>query len=1039
MTTRLLTRSGHAPRAQRVLDALISATLRPALTIDDTVVSAGELPLFRYPEPGSGTGLHQVVRVHVSRDLPALDRVELREQDGSGFATMAPSPPSSVIDLLVPEVTAPSRWRLVVVADGHEHIGEIELAPSRKLTVHLVQHSHLDIGYTDPQGIVLRNHLEYLDAAVELARQGDDTQPDSRFKWTVESNFPIRAWLAHRSSAVIEEFCRLARQDVLEVAAMPFNLHTEASSQEELVRLLRGTFELRERYRIPIRTAMHTDVPGATTGWVDALVEAGVRYLSAAHNWAGRSVPYRTGGQELSRPFWWCTPAGNRMLTWFTDSAHGAAYMEGNLVGLVDSYDEAIHRLPMYLQALTTKPIPYAKDVLGFAGYPQESELVKEPFPYDLLQLRVQGSHSDNACPSDITAEIAQAWNAQWAYPRLVVATNHSFLSTAERELGDRLAEQTGDWGDWWADGLGSGARPLGYNRRAQSILRAAETAHAFADLAVGETHDVREEIDRTYDKIGLFDEHTWGAANPWHDHEHGPGSGAIQWSRKVEFAYQAHDDAQDLLHAAVRRLGAATTAPASAQVLGSVVVYNTSGWHRTDIVDVFVPESAFSASVEDFAVIDSRKAEPVPARITRETRQASPRGWHVQFVATDVPSAGWVRYDITRPTAGSAITPETGSWQLSNEFYDVTYDPDLGAIASITDRATGRELVDVGALTGVNQYIHDAYGSAPGVNHLSSRLHAHDLSLLTSRTVARGTRLVRSERSELGHVLEVETYAPGVDHIRTSVALYRGVPRVEITNRVSKQASKGKESGFFAFPLASSTWPTYELTGSVAGHGIPHVPGAPQHMHAIRHWAAFSEDGYSTAWATMEAPLVQLGTIHLPYAPFPSTIRDTEPEPGTIYSWAFNNIWDTNFPSQQSGEMTFRYAIAGSASSTPQRLGATTATGLTDSLVAVLATGRTGGEPVSGTGSLLSIESPHVLVTSIGRPQDGSPGITVRLRSVALEPTEAVVALNEYPAQRAAVATLFEDEWQPIPVRDGRVHVVLPAGASRTLRLGTT
>ena len=32
---------------------------------------------------------------------------------------------------------------------------------------------------------------------------------------------------------------------------------------------------------------------------------------------------------------------------------------------------------------------------------------------------------------------------------------------------------------------------------------------------------------------------------------------------------------------------------------------------------------------------------------------------------------------------------------------------------------------------------------------------------------------------------------------------------------------------------------------------------------------------------------------------------------PATIYSWALNNIWDTNFPPEQGGEMTFSYKIA--------------------------------------------------------------------------------------------------------------------------------
>ncbi|MEU8227863.1 hypothetical protein [Kribbella sp. NPDC048915] len=36
-----------------------------------------------------------------------------------------------------------------------------------------------------------------------------------------------------------------------------------------------------------------------------------------------------------------------------------------------------------------------------------------------------------------------------------------------------------------------------------------------------------------------------------------------------------------------------------------------------------------------------------------------------------------------------------------------------------------------------------------------------------------------------------------------------------------------------------------------------------------------------------------------------------TTDEPGTVYSWVHNNIWDTNFPSEQAFDQEFRYSIA--------------------------------------------------------------------------------------------------------------------------------
>ena len=44
-------------------------------------------------------------------------------------------------------------------------------------------------------------------------------------------------------------------------------------------------------------------------------------------------------------------------------------------------------------------------------------------------------------------------------------------------------------------------------------------------------------------------------------------------------------------------------------------------------------------------------------------------------------------------------------------------------------------------------------------------------------------------------------------------------------------------------------------------------------HVHAIRHWVALQDASATVAWSTLEAPLVQLGNVFLPYPPYPATI----------------------------------------------------------------------------------------------------------------------------------------------------------------------
>lgn len=957
MTSRLLQRSLGSPDYDGIRQALRDDTSTPVISVRGLEVRVAVLPLFTHDG-------RQAVRVSSTEPLTHV-------LVGVDSAT------GRDVTLLVPEVDAPREFTLECRDDaGVVGSARITVTPQRKWNVFVVHHSHLDIGYTDPQGTVLRHHLDYLDAAVRLAQESASWPDDARFRWTVESSMPALRWLEARPKEMVDAFAELARSGQIEVTALPFQLHTEACSTEELHRQLRFTAQLERRYGFATKSAMHTDVPGAVVGLVDALSQAGVRYLAAAHNWAGRSVPYLHGGDKLTRPFRWRAPSGNEILVWFTDTPHGMAYMEGNTVGLTDSYELADDLLPRYLSALATRGYPYGPGTFGWQG----PDAPKEPYELDVLHLRVQGAHADNAGPSIVPATIARRWNEQWAYPRLRSAVNSDFFEFVEERYHDRLAVHEGDWTDWWADGLGSGARPLGYVRRAQSALRVAETLHTLAGV------DATERIDAAYDKVALFNEHTWGAANPWEDAEEGGDSGGLQWTRKSFGAYDAQDDASDLLHAATRRFGAALSDAGAEDdtrgALASFAVFNPATWARTDVVRAFLPRDVVGTEVP-IAIVDARTGERLPHHeepVDPADWPTRPIGRHVHAVVKDVPGYGYVRLDVV---PGETQAPEPveldESGVIENEFYRVAYDVREGYIGSIFDKRAGRELVNGDAAAGFGQYVYDQYATAPHFNHLSGHVGAHDRTLLGNRSIGEHARITEAKRTAVGERLVVELRGKGVDWIRTTIELHNGVPRLDLTYQLAKQGTAAKEAVFLAFPFAAGKATAWELTGGVGGPDVPRVPGSAEYMLPIRHWIAFEDPGLTIAWATLEAPLVQLGTIHMPYAPFPPTL---EQEDGTVYSWALNNIWDTNFPAQQQGETTFRYAVTSESGANGRRLGAAAAAGLCEPFVGALITG---GPRASET--YVTVDHPDVLVTSVG--WDG-----VRLQSLAAEPVETKVTM---------------------------------------------
>jgi len=503
------------------------------------------------------------------------------------------------------------------------------------------------------------------------------------------------------------------------------------------------------------------------------------------------------------------------------------------------------------------------------------------------------------------------------------------------------------------------------------------------------------------------------------------------------------HDDALDLVADGARRLGATLRRPVTAAA--SYLLVNTGPGTRSDVAEFFVPASTIPLA-EAFTVHDGRTGTELPFHaevFEPEDEPTRPSGRRVRVVVQDVPAIGWVRLDLrpggTMPEAQRLTDPT----QIENEYFRVEYDLDDAVIRSVFDKQAGRELVDTESPAGFGQYIYDRYSTAPHVNHLSGHIEAvpGDLALLASRTLGRRASVVHSEKTAISESLTIQTDGDGVDWIRTTLRVHKGVRRVEITQRIAKRGAPAKESVYFAFPFAmgETAEPVWELTGGVGGARVPVVPGAARHMRPIRHWIGFGDDDYAVAWATLEAPLVMLGDLYLPYAPFPATVEPDRPEPATVYSWALNNIWDTNFPAQQQGETVFRYAIGSGRDLGPRALGARTAAGLTDPFVAVpLAApdaevaGVTAGTGITGitepAGVFVATDHDHVHVSSLGRSRRGD-GLVAYLRSIADHDAEVEVTLPVTPSV-AFLGTSLERELVAVPVTDDRVRVTVPAGA---------
>ena len=432
------------------------------------------------------------------------------------------------------------------------------------------------------------------------------------------------------------------------------------------------------------------------------------------------------------------------------------------------------------------------------------------------------------------------------------------------------------------------------------------------------------------------------------------------------------------LLDGARARLAAHVPRPADAQA--GVLVVNPGPIARTDAVELLLPETRV-ASGRALAVVDLASGERMPCTLEPQPfADYRPRGLRLRFLARDVPPAGFARYAIVadgervpEPVAGD---PEA----LASERFAARLDARSGCLTSLTDG--GVELVNAASEFGFNQYVYDRYATASRVNHLSSRVGEAGLWLLGSREVAGDGVLVERTSSALEERATIRLRAPGASGLTVTYRLVHGGDRLDILDTVAKTAVTDKEAVFVAFPFAvEHPRASYEITGGVHADGDPTVPGSAEHMRAVRGWVALA-GGCRVALGTHDAPLVQVGATRIPYAPFPASSPE---EPATVFSWAMNNGWDTNFPLSQGGEVELGYAVT---TADPRAAAA-------PPLVGVLSSPRSSGE-LPERGRLCSLPD-GVELLAIGSGRDGG-GLVAQLHSHAPEPVELEVAFPDLP-----------------------------------------
>lgn len=871
---------------------------------------------------GPDDALRQLVRVRATNPVAACTAA--LHVSGAVCGVFDLPPGESSHDLLIPEVVAPTELTFMLLVNGMA-VDERRMAwqPVPHLRVHLVQHSHHDVGYTNLPSTVRREHCRFLAEALDMADATAAFAEDSRFRLVIEQAWSLQEFLRTATVGQTERIGELLRRGDFELTALFGNMTTEICGPEELLRALYPSRRIARRLGFSITTAEHNDVPGMSWGLAQVLTEAGIRLFAPQlpRYWSWCDPPLQHFWDEttlfpqgLPGGFLWEAPSGRRVLLW--DAYGTGGDIRPDLPGLADR--------------------------LG--------ELVTKGYPYRTVYWPVRGGARDNSPYIAGFAETAREWNERWAYPRLIVSTNARFEAELRPELG-KLPVFRGELpGQDYPVGSTSTAAATAVNRRNQVQLLVAEQLATLAAHTAGHQYPA-EALADAYDDTLWYDEHTWG-----HHFPVGPAAEASQLEKQVH-AYRAAAVAHDVTVTALARLADSVKLPGAGLYL---VVFNplphartapvctplreiencgstmmlvtdpalpqqpgylrgvalTDRWHihppadivagQFDLVDVET-----GASI-DFQITDVAADDPVPHSAQRhglarggkrygmfETPTGLARD--LRFVARDLPACGYRTYEL-RPRAipATSSTPR-GALIIENEFYRVQADGESGRIVSLIDIEADRELLDPQAQHSLGELV----------------VRTPEDSLLPREPI----ECRRGQSGGVYQSLEFATTAPGHPSVRQIVSLHAGVKRVDLALRLLKDPTPLLDAHLaFPFAVPQPSW-RHESTLALQTPIEDYLPGAYWDEVAMQNWVRVSGGGISVLWTSLEAPMVSLGRPAAGYTSPAHSAMVSErlkhppggPEQltrGWLYSLLCYNNLGTNFAVSQCGSLLFRYSF---------------------------------------------------------------------------------------------------------------------------------
>lgn len=795
--------------------------------------------------------------------------------------------------------------------------------------VYLIHHSHTDIGYTERQEKLMRYHYDFIRQAIDIL---DDIHENSRtdyegFVWQCENYWQIENFYEMADKNYCSKLEHYISTGEIGLSGNYLNM-TELVSESALNNALEMMKEYSKKISHPITAGMCADINGMAWGYADALYDHGVRYFySALHPHHGMFPLYRK-----VLPFYWKTPKGNKILVW-----NGEHYNIGNELFMAphggttymihDEYTPLIRdNLILNKNKEDTRLVEH--EILTSRMERYLDNLEEEGYPYDLVPLLVSGTITDNAPPSREIAKRVQELNKIYDGKIVFKMVNlEQFFRIVEKRC-DNLPTYSGDWTDWWADGVGSTPSEVKTYREAvrkYNICRKLDPDNRLGDESL---------VKKSAKEQMLYAEHTWGysssVSEPWESLV------STLELKKSAYAINANTHIAKNLDKVLAAKGESSIKHDKPQIyiVCNPHEYNihTKAYLYIELWE-YVDGVRYDSSIP-IEVVDLKTGEKIPCQVKRIARatqieieifMGAKEERKVKIQLAERKERTVLNHAYIGAEGIEDIMEEQGFRQDEDRIetdYFIINMKDKHGIYSIINKADKSELIrkdlQQGAFTGVYE-ITDIEESPcetrrrMGRNRKTKATRRYE-SILKNRKII--------EKGDIYTAIELDYSLEGTGMYTVFIKAYKHQPKLEAMVRIHKNSNLEPENLYVSLPFtAGEDSCTYlDKTGCIIRPGYDQLPGSCQDFYLIQNAVLWNSAKKNVAIITKDAPLISIGGLEAKRVILCNG-NDKERNQSPVYSWPMNNYWETNFKVNLGGFYEFAYTLLVDDAKSPKEM----------------------------------------------------------------------------------------------------------------------